>query len=516
MDRYGSIVWERGMQDPVYVRQLQKDLKELGFSLVGDADGLFGGQTFWALREFQAYAGYETVGRSIKSSGPVFDRLEPVATGVHRYTGLIDGVANDATRALLEHWLDSNWRCPVVINAWNLDSAMTKKSLEKQNVWLHGDLPVSTKTIGYFAHDLSGAFGPEGVLPDGTALIGQYVRYKGYGGPRSEPPDFTDENSEILPENLIGRPWAQLSATEKTTFRVVRAVSEVECIGFFDAINAYDGAYVSIGPCHWTLGLTKSGQIYDGELCATLGYGAHKVSAEFNRYVGRFGIRVDRDWLDSGGKPNGGRFYDSSLRKYTGWLSSAQRDGEFVSWQRGVADGDYFRSWHWIYRLTAAMRGSAGLRASFWDMARVRLRDLGAMTVSVAGTNRSLSAVFTSEKARAFIQRWHIYRPADISSGGAGSKVREFVQRATAKSVAGGWTGNPSGWTDAHERHLVQAILDSITNKELRKTIGYVDRWPDWKTGSNPRNYRLADGLAALSAKRQSFTLDTAGLPPPP
>ena len=56
-DRYEDTHLRRGIQRPELVRRLQADLRELGFAIVGEADGVFGRRTAWALREFQIYSG---------------------------------------------------------------------------------------------------------------------------------------------------------------------------------------------------------------------------------------------------------------------------------------------------------------------------------------------------------------------------------------------------------------------------------------------------------------------------
>ncbi|MGO7377505.1 peptidoglycan-binding protein [Rhizobium ruizarguesonis] len=511
------------MQDSTYVALLQRDLKQLGFAVVGTADGDFGGRTFWALREFQSYSKYATVAQLNGTSGPLFDRLVPVKTGANQYQGHVDGIANTETRTLLEHWLASAWRCPVVINVWNLNSSGAKKSLEAQNVWLYNDHDVSSSKVAFFAHDLSGHFPHTGVLADGTTLLGRFIRYPGFGGPLSTPPLFTQPSAEITPENLIGRGYPQLSPAEQSTFRVVRAVSEVECLGFFDCINAYDSAIASIGPCHWTLGLVKRsngvGQIYDGELCGTLAYAAWQAQAAFDFYFSFFGVNVRDDWTDQKGIPNGKRLFSQSLRKYASWLAFPDENGDYKPVPSAEQDGNYFKSWHWIYRFTAAMRESQALRSAIWDVARIRLRDVGSIPVDVSGISRRVDEVFTSEKARALLHRWHIYRPAEIASSGPGRALRRMVQLAAQSRVSGGWAGDPASWTDGHEKALIAAIdqtVQELGNTDLKNTVAYVESWPSWKDGANPRNYQLSDGLAKLSARRNSFMFHNTALPPKP
>ena len=106
---------------------------------------------------------------------------------------------------------------------------------------------------------------------------------------------------EVLPETLTGRPFAALSGAERSTFRMVRTVSEVECLGYFDAFNAWDGAFFSAGPCHWTIGLDENGDgnTDDAELPAYFAYlnglGGEAAEACHDAF-GVFGCGVTKAW----------------------------------------------------------------------------------------------------------------------------------------------------------------------------------------------------------------------------
>ena len=59
-----------------HVQQLQQDLRDLGFLLVGNPDGVLGRKTEWAVREFQIYAKMEYVAKEDTSGAQVYlDRL---------------------------------------------------------------------------------------------------------------------------------------------------------------------------------------------------------------------------------------------------------------------------------------------------------------------------------------------------------------------------------------------------------------------------------------------------------
>lgn len=69
------------------------------------------------------------------------------------------------------------------------------------------------------------------------------------------------------------------------------------------------------------------------------------------------------------------------------------------------------------------------------------------------------------------------------------------------------------------QRQKVRAIDETVEefgNTDLKNTTAYVNSWPSWKSGPNPRKYRLADGLTKLSAKRNAFTFYDGELPPSP
>ena len=67
--------------------------------LVGNPNSDFGRETFWAVREFQAYAAMAQVAQETTTCGAIYaDRPIAVSSGAHRYSGPISGVVNAATR----------------------------------------------------------------------------------------------------------------------------------------------------------------------------------------------------------------------------------------------------------------------------------------------------------------------------------------------------------------------------------------------------------------------------------
>jgi hypothetical protein len=519
-DRYGNEDLGRGSTRHEQVQTLQRDLRELGFWIVGPADGIFGRNTFWAVREFQAYARMDHVAHETGLGDPVYaDRLTAVATGEHRYRGPISGVANAATCSALEHWLDSRWRCPVVVEAWKTRGAQRDR-LSRENIWLHDE--VRDPSLRMFVRDRSGYFLPvNGNGTDDRIIVGDYSRYLSWSGPRSTPPRHSWPEAEITPERFIGHPFDQLSPAQVSTFKAVRAVSEVECIGHFDSVNAYDNAFVSVGPCHWTLGIASNGgNVSEGELAAFLAYLGHADRPAFDKLLTFFGVRVDGEWTDAKGLPSGAPFYDRTQRKYTGWLAMQRDDGGYARLPEREGEGDYFKTWHWFYRFVMAGRTVAGYQRGMWDMARIRLRDLADLPW---GEGRpaadTLGSIFTSEKAMAMILRWHVRYPCHIASrSGAAPRLRAVLAAAENQRPELDWTAPPAAWTGAHEAALLAALRTAVgaVGGDLAQTIAQVDHWPHWANGRNPRRFRLPAALGPLSEARDSFRFDRTGLPPAP
>lgn len=503
------------------VRQLQRNLIELGFVLVGEPDGVYGRSTQIAVREFQIYAKMDFVAAELRAADRYVDRLSSVPNTL-RYAGPVSGVANAETRARIRDWLDRRWRCPVVVEAWTMaDDA--RDSLHRENIWWHDD--VTNESARMFVRDFSGYYRlPQGRDPNELIGLGQYVMHRSWSGPLLTPPKLTWPESEILPGNLVGVDLAGLSGPQRSTFKVVRAVAEVECVGFFDGLNAYDNAFVSVGPCHWTLGIVGASQVDEGELCGFLAYLRYADPPAFASAIGFFGVRADEDWTESG-VPDGSALFQRSSRKYVGWVATEREGGGHERFRQDEDSGNYFKSWHWFYRFAMAGRTNAGWRRAMWTMARIRLRDILATPFPRAltpdlpdggGTRRAMIGdVYTSERALAVLLRWHIRFPSHVISGGQiGGHLRDAFLRAGIPASA----GHARRWGDAEERTLLDGLIGEIGeigNKDLINTVNSVRRWPAWRDGANPRRYQLPD-MGDLSVGRNSFLFEASGLPPAP
>jgi hypothetical protein len=122
------------------IQQLQLDLAELGFMLVGSADGVAGLKTEMAIREFQRYA--KMIGICQEAApgtpGTYVERLSP-ALNPAPYTGPIGGAPDDATVALVALWKTNRFRCPVIVQAWNM-SGGAPSTLADDNIWLKDEV----------------------------------------------------------------------------------------------------------------------------------------------------------------------------------------------------------------------------------------------------------------------------------------------------------------------------------------------------------------------------------------
>jgi hypothetical protein len=532
--RWGGTVHPASAAQPAgqgYVFRLQQDLLALGFRLFNNPTGTFDLATYWALREFQAYAKMEHAAQENTQSTATryVDRLaQIVIPQANRYTGRVSGVLNQRTRQLLQHWVDNRWRCPVVAEAWNMQGN-NRSTLAQANVWRHDEVPAGRRV---YVRDFTEYYDfPADRNRNDLIVLGARVDYLNWAGPVSKVPQHTWREAEMLPERLVGVALAQLTTAQRSTYKVVRAVSEVECMGFFDSVNAYDNAFISLGPCHWTLGIVNNGNqdaqnvriVEEGELCGFLAYLRQADAASFEEALGFFGLRVDEAW-----GTNGQALYNAAQRKYTGWVALEQENGTYQRVREREPDANYLKTWHWFYRYVMAGRTITGFQRRMWHLARTRLRDLrrsawgagvAAIPLGPPGQTRpaTVGDVFTSEKAMGIILRWHIRFPGHIlTNGQAATRLRNALQRARVAQPALGWTGAPTTWTPAHETALIQGLRDevaSVGNDNLDETITYVNGWPtNW--GNNPRGYALPATIGALAEGRNSFLFDDSELPP--
>lgn len=568
-DAYGGLDLRRGVADAPHVTQLQQDLDELGFALVGNPNGVFGATTEWAVREFQIYAKMRFLASDTGVADPRYVARLQQTLNLYHYSGPICGVVNVGTRILIQLWKTNNWRCPVVIEAWDTDlptigtntvPSWTTPSAGLGNIWLHDEAPpipappipapppsIESRADSrlMFARDFTGhydfppAHAQDLTDPDSMIDVGCAFRSGNSTGPLTRPGGRYFQRTayssvwpeaEILPDNLLGVPLANLTPAQFTTYRVVRAVSEVECLGFFDSVNCWDTAFVSMGPSHWTLGL--SNPIAEGELCGYLSYLSAFDPVAFVQAFESYGMRIDEPWIDATGDRSGRTLFDRDQRKFTSWVALQGEDGRYSRQFFNMEDANYFRTWHWAYRFIMAGRTIPGFQTGMWDMIRIRLRDITTAPIPAAlnvpdvpaagGATRraTIGDCFTSEKATGMLLRWHIFRPFDMCTNGeAGARVQAAITAAGLPGAA----GDPTTWSQANETALVAALraesaninASADTKKDLNRALGWVMTWPVFD-GRAGHNYQLDPNIPALSDTRGSFrdNFDDSGLPP--
>jgi peptidoglycan hydrolase-like protein with peptidoglycan-binding domain len=489
-----------------YVRHLQEMLYWLGIRLVS-RNGIFDQQTEWAVREFQSYAKMPFAAQAdanLEPDAPTYSQgLQRATAAQSPYTGPVSGVVNVLTRERLQLWGSHGWRCPVIVDAWQVNNATPTTlpsdltMLRKVNLWNpkeYKGVPDPQILIRMFAKDFSGHYDAN-TMPG--RILGRYTSYMTWGGPNTGPSILTGKvdclpETEMTPRRLIGDPIGPADEQRRATFKVIRAVAEQECLGFFDGGNGYDDAFISLGPCHWTLGVHTGGVLAPGELAGFLAYFQQTAPAAFAKAFEVFGVRVNGGWGEGGSD-----FYDRSQRKFSGWLELQQEDGSFRRLSLSNSVAEHFRTWHWFYRFMMAGRTMPEFRRAMWDMARMRLRDvlLTPWPDGTFTTAATIGDVFKSEKAAALLLRWHTRKPGHIVNNGQAGDV---LKNKILKKVVPGTTP-PQEWENAQDlenallRQLMKAAKAQLVPADY-KTFENVDQWPcTWARGEapNPRQYQL-------------------------
>jgi hypothetical protein len=599
--KYAGIVRASGGS---FVQDLATDLHHLGFATAGkQINGLGSSQTLsavqgkfepptdWAVREFQVHAGMERIAMVEAANDASPDDndisyeldLRSLDPNPVCYLGPISGVANIETRALLQYWKRHYYRCPVNVTARHRISGTDDWSIVMEsNLWHRRQVPweqnLNNPTY-MFAQDLTGYYPDNKTVtqypetrPDNRVVAGWYFQGD-HGGPVVKQTEQPWAEAKTTWEALTGSPWSAsgyaTTGARASTMRVVLAVDNVESGGHFDRVNAWDGGYVSVGLCHWTLALLLWSQTHQkwtfgkGELGAFLAYFKRENFNEFNRLFRRFGIDVP-DWGS-----DGSALAQPALRNYIalprrlGELDALavvrwdQVDGETrprinfdLSWQDTIEGSpsvewnrdqiEYFRTWPFFYRFVMAGRAGREFRRRTWDMARIRLRDLRDIVWVhneqaedyLRGPDRTTPAkfrdVFTSERTMALIHRWHVNKPSFLLTGNPPEASTDL--RAAFRAVRNAnhdifydnstFRHNVSDWIFPTEGETVIAngIIQYIQQKgwtDLYNTMIIVRDWSYTETIPGTQSPKR---LGNPFADRDSFDLDLDGLPldPPP
>lgn len=515
-------------------RALRERLFTMGF-------GSFGGTTplHVVLREFQIAAAGEYVAQG--KPGVVdaqlahrdFRDLVRVAN-TDRYGGPISGRANFRTRALIAVWEANRWRSPLILAAF-ARAAVEADGLPGAgipsiiaDIWERFE--TRDETLRIFAADFSRDDGPLEYDHKTLAFIGRYHAWPGSGGPGSQLPEYYPAlaAAEATPERVVRATTqavldgerANDSAMKQTasTFRVVRSVAEIECAGFLDQINAYDGAGISVGLLHVSAAGTENDPAGGTELGGFSG---------LCQYLQASGI-ADADVF----RPQG--------------LAAQRGIGEAVrDTTRPVRRGAYFKplsllddrdltrlmvkgepadtlsSWRLLYRWVRIGRANASFGPANWAMALRRLARICETAIvsdetiedsrNPDPTRRTIANVFTSELLIAWLLRWHVKKSVGVISRPAGAKrdqastyvVAAYKQAAATKPAT----------NDAWERALRDGLKDALPsfqadyphNEALTGDFATIAAPPWVPPHPNPRHYGLDPALRVCSLLANSF-----------
>jgi hypothetical protein len=414
-------------------------------------------------------------------------------------------------------------RCPVVIGAWlhepgDYRAARKENGNVASNLWEHDAHDTTAPRM--FARDLSGYYPcPADYDPTQLQPIGYFQPGSSYSGPGTEVGKHTHPIGKVTPERLVpswdGNP-AQLS-----TYRVVRTFSQQEFSGYFDCLNGYDNCFASVGPCHWTIGLcTKIPGVYQldpGEMGGFIAYLEAEKPEAYQKAFGNFGLSTDKSWRNG--------VFSAGSRKYyaTAVLSSAEGTpsplgkkgangvigrnlGTKAKLRPVEREWDYFRTWHWHYRFAMAGRTLTEYRHAMWDMARMRIRDVGEVSGLVhAGKSYKIKEIFNSELTMCMLIRWHIFRPKHVCKGA--SKPGSDLMKAFKAAIKNKPAQLLADWPSAKKEQLQTDLRDNL----LRFWDKALARKKRKSTGlKQVRDYKVNG--QKLSLEHGSFKFDMTGL----
>lgn len=415
------------------------------------------------VREFQIAARGQYGAQDSQATGDIkADRLKQVeirqvsaAAGLPATT-YPSGDADAATRAAILAWQQNRLRSPVVFQAISPgDSKDPWKVVAAEGFIFHDELTDNKPrvyAVDFTDRQILDDQGKPGKVPVGTA-VRRMVKEK----TKKDPPKFiwgaqstvAQSLTPFSAENVVGQAWSKLTPEQQSTFRVIKALAQVEA-AVFDGINAWDTSVLSAGPYHYTA--FPAGDLGPSELGAFLAYFATRSAGELRDFFLDFGLGPRAAWSKS--------LFNKGDRTYRAEIGFVDAAGKLTA--PSLAGRDWLRTWHSFYRVQHALRNSPGLQGSVWPFARQRIRDVLA-TPFVDGAPpgaKSLRDVFKSERTVALLMRWHVFRPRHITDAGhAGEAPARLVDDAklSGKDV--------STWTRKEEEKLVAAFLNGRTTK---------------------------------------------------
>jgi hypothetical protein len=300
-----------------------------------------------------------------------------------------------------------------------------KADLIKVNQGAAAPAPAGTTNTaaGTFRFEGNAAIAPDGtrfatrkvpgVFNIGQTTIGQFLR------------DNSDMFADVAPSRL----------------RVMQAVSKNE--GMLEAINTFDGAFLSFGIFQWTAGVADD----PGELPPLLVRLKQKDQSVFNNLFGRFGLDATALNLPPGEKPVG--FFSLNgvpIRK----AADKEKSLRTLEWAFR-----FFQAGHDDTIRQVEIEHAMGRVDLFYRSARHQIN------------GRPIADYLSSEYGVAIVLDEHVNAPAHVPGTLAG---------AVNQLIAEGAPANPATWTDALEQKLVQTYIQRRNNTRMTDPKGRADR----------------------------------------
>jgi len=503
---YGGIARTPGTT--TYVQDLKADLLKLGFTGVGDSSGEFTQQTAMTLREFQIEASQDNIYATYAFGAPKSGQV--LLPAIRRYRGPINGVADLETAQALHTWLITDQplkHCldkggpgrfldyisnPMTFQSRGGNAQSPGSAIKSDLWWYNAETRADTGSTTYplvFATDQIQRYPiPDGDLINSNPQLACVGRYYNPDGPLLGA--SASWNSELItPDNLVPLPLDPMDPAVHSRYRVVRAVAEVECLGKFDIVNAWDSARLSFGLFHWAL-KDATGV---GELGALLAYYKSIEPDGYERDFGRFGIEPEKPWDPAAFGAEVPAKYVAHLAMYgltdsTGVIQA----GQLLPLLPGSNDDyltDWLRSWRNIHRVAMVLRTGQSFRRAQWQFASMRLTDLLGLTwpagngvdvpLVTIGTTQQVALVgqvFTSERAVAALIRWHVNSPDTLlppkSSNLQKAYVGAFGTGAVDVSV-----GTPDQKKQLQEGVITQllSLAGTTLSDSINQALAYGD-----------------------------------------
>jgi len=172
---------------------------------------------------------------------------------------------------------------------------------------------------------------------------------------------------------------------------------------------------------------------------------------------------------------------------------------------------EQLRNWHWFYRFVMLGRHVHNFRLVQWQSAVDRLREIRARKAHPPKRpTHPVSDVFTSELAMAYLYRWDVNRPSDITGDGKEDRLDEIVAKAMEQKPRLGWKQDPSKWGQPEEDALLEAIetvARTRSNDEIPKMFVPLKAFP--KAFPEEQRYWMMKWIPVgpLSTDRGSFRM---------